>query len=607
MKRIALILFALLTLTTIYGQSKSASFSVNVPPGNISVGSKFQIIFVLRNAEGNPSSFNTPQLQGCKLIYGPSVSSSQSYQIINGKQSSFSATEYTYYYKAEKEGTVTIPPTTISVGGKKYTTKAATIKITAASSGQQKPANNASRPVSIDDYTTQSSDRSIKGNDVFVRISTSRSSSYEQEAIECTIKLYTKYNIAEFMPITQPAFNGFTVEDLPIQSSLNDRETVNGQEYATAVVKKCILFPQKSGDLTIISGTYDLTVVQYDQVNLGFYSVGQPVTKKIRVNSNSAHVKVLPLPSPQPAGFNGAVGQFTVKTNLPTNSFRTNEPATLSYTVSGTGNIRYIKDPEIDFPAEFELYSPQHNVDAKVVGNNVQGVSQTDQTFVPKETGNFKIVIPDFIYFDPAKNSYETIPGKTLDLKIARGLSSSAEKQDVKSKNSDIIYIMDCGNSLSKTHEFNIDKFWYWLIYIIAILAVAGFIGYHARQNKLSKDVVGLKRSKANKVARNRLKLAKKFMDQIKYENFYEEILRAMWGYFGDKLSISGAELSRNKVEESLKQYQVSDATLNDLNYVIDTCEMARYTPSDTPQQVADIYDKSTDIINAIEKIKIKK
>lgn len=585
-----------------------ASFSVNVP-GRVTVGSKFSVTYVLKNAEASTSSLKVPQINGCTLIYGPSVATSQSYQIVNGQASSSSQQEYSFYYRADKEGTFNVSPASIVANGKRLTTKSATITIVASSSTQQSGGSNSRQPVTIDDISSQSSGKNVKASDVFIRISTSRSSVYEQEAIECTIKLYTKYSISEFMPITQPTFNGFLVEDLQFQSSINARETYNGQEYLTAVLKKCVLFPQKSGKLTIVSGTYDLSVVQYDQVNMGFYTVNQPTTKKIRINSNSASVSVLPLPSPQSAGFTGAVGHFDVSSRMSTNNFRTNEPATLTYTIRGTGNIKYIKDPEIDFPSEFEQYTPQHEVDAEMKGNNVSGTSTTEFTFIPKEVGSFTVNVPDFIYFDPSAKEYKTIHLDSYNLKVGKGVSaSSGTQQYVTSKNTDILYIKTGDKDLSKGNDYIVSKLWYWLVFVTMIAAFVVVILLNAASAKRSADITGMKMSKASKVARKRLKMAHKYMSENDSEKFYAEMLKAIWGYLGDKLAIPASNLFRPTIAQELMAHGTPESITDSVIEILDICETARYTPSsDSPEQIQSVYGKASDLIKELERIKLTK
>lgn len=604
MKRLQILLIALLAASA--ALRAEVSFSVSAP-SRVAVGSKFPVTFVLKNGEASSSSLKVPQINGCTLIYGPSTSTSQSYQIYNGQATSSSTCEYTYYYRADKEGKYTIGAASITVDGKKLTTRPVTLTITPpADNAPSQPGHNAQ--VSVDDIATQRAGRPIEAKDVFVRISTGKSTAYEQEAIECTIKLYTKYSISEFIPVTQPTFNGFLVEDLPIQASLNARETLNGQEYLTALIKKCILFPQKSGKLTIMSGTYDLTVIQYDQVNMGFYSVAQPQARKIKINSNSASVNVLPLPQPQPAGFTGAVGNFTLDTRLSTSTFRTNDPATLTYTVKGTGNIKVLKDPEIDFPTEFEQYSPQHDVDAKVVGNNVSGSSTTSFTFVPKEVGNYRIGVPDLVYFDPTKKEYVTVAGKSYDIKVVKGVTSmTTEQKDVTAKNTDILFIKLGDKKLSKNYNYVLDDVTYWMLFVILLAVLAGALFYRRRMANQAADISGLKFSKASKVAKKRMQLAHKYMNSNDSEKFYEETLKAMWGYLSDKLGIPGAKLLRPTIEQQLEENSVPEDVTASIINVLDTCEMARYTPSDNPSQIASVYDQATDAIKALERVKISR
>ena len=609
MKRllVSLIIFTSTTLSLL----ASPSFTIDAPK-QVSVNSKFSITYILKDGEASTSSLKVPQINGCSLIFGPSVASSQSYQIVNGKASSSSQHEYTYYYRADKEGEYTIGAASIVVDGKKMTTQPSTLTIVASKQAQNSQSNGgnpSTQPVDIDDISTQNAGKKVDADDVFIRISTSRSTAYEQEAIECTIKLYTKYSISEFMAITQPSFNGFLVEDLQFQSSINARETYNGQEYQTAVLKKCVLFPQRSGNLTIVSGTYDLTVVQYEQVNMGFYVVNQPVTKKIRINSNNASVSIQPLPTPQPTGFDGAVGQFTAAVRISTNNFRTNEPATLTYTITGTGNIKYIKDAIIDFPSEFEQYTPNHTVDAEMKGNNVSGSSITEYTFIPKEVGNYTINVPNFVYFDPTSKEYKTIELESYDIKVAQGISGlTTNQQYVTSKNTDIRFIKMGDKNLSFENSYTISELWYWILYVISILLFIGAILYKNANNKKKANVVGLKISQANKVAKKRLKVANKYMQAKDSEHFYEEMLKALWGYLSDKLAIPASQLLRPNIAQELLERGAPKEVCDSIINILDECEIARYTPSSgNIRQVESVYIKATEAINDLEKIKLIK
>lgn len=578
----------------------AASFNVVNPPGRVAVGQKFSITYRLKNGEG--TSLKVPQINGCKLLYGPSTSTSQSYQIINGSMSSSSTIDYTYIYRAEKEGNYNVGEASIVVEGKKLTSKGFSINVVPGNSAQQGGSQSGSRPqVEFDDASTQTADRSVSPNDVFVRIILSKSTAYEQEAIECTMKLYTKYTISSFLPTKMPNYDGFLIEEMNVQASLNEVETYNGQRYMTAILKKCIIFPQKSGKLTINSGNYDINVVQYDNINMGFFTVQSPQERSIKVSSNSVSLNVLPLPQPQPEGFSGAVGKFRVDSRLIGNSFRTNDPATLIYTISGTGNIKYLQEPKIDFPSEFELYSPKSDIQAAVSGSNVTGKMTVEYTFVPQSVGDFRIGGDKFVYFNPATKEYVTLDTQGYNIKVAKGLSapSDVEQKDIELKNTDIRHIKLGDKNPSLKHEFVIATWWYWCLYGVIVIALVYVIGINRRNIKRMADVRGMKLAKANKEAKKRLKLAKVFMDKKQDDKFYEEILRAVWGYLSDKLGIPVSQLSRDNVAFELSKIGANEELCGKFINVLDDCEMARYATG--VAQPSAVYEQATSAINELE------
>ncbi|MDE6467202.1 MAG: BatD family protein, partial [Duncaniella sp.] len=428
MKKNSLILLLFIILVSAGARGAEVTFSVKTP-GRVYEGDRFPVTFRLTNASG--SDLRVAPIDGCSLLYGPSTSTSQSYSVVNGRAESSSAVEYTYYYRADKAGHFTIPSATIMADGKKRSTKATEFTIHPRAD-KDKPASQ--RPVAVDDPDTQAAGRKVNADDVFVRIILSKSSAYEQEAIGCTIKLYTKYSISSFLPTRQPSFDGFLIQDLDVQPALNEVENYRGQDYMTAILKRCIIFPQKSGKLTINSGNYDISVIQYDNVNMGMFQVRQPRESKIKVSSNTGSIDIMPLPSPRPDGFNGAVGRFSIDSRLVGNTFRTNDPATLIYTIKGTGNIKYLKEPQIDFPSEFEQYTPKSDIQTSVNGNEVSGTMEIEYTFVPQSVGDFTIGADKFVYFDPTTKSYQTLPTQSYPIKVSKGLStpvSTADQKDI--------------------------------------------------------------------------------------------------------------------------------------------------------------------------------
>lgn len=595
MKRfiLSILLIALTAAVSLHAQ---VSFTVK-PPSRVYEGQRFPVTFRLTNAEG--SDLKVSQINGCTLLYGPSVSTSQSYQVVNGRASSTSATEYTYYYKADKAGSFTIPAASVLADGKRYTTKAVSFTIHDIADANT-PASQ--RPVDVDDVDTQAAGRRVNSDDVFVRIILSKSSAYEQEAIGCTIKLYTKYSISSFMPTKQPSFDGFLIQEVDLQPALNQTETYNGQNYMTAVLKKCIIFPQKSGKLTINSGNYDISVVQYENVNMGMFQVRQPREAKIKVNSNSASIDITPLPQPQPEGFTGAVGKFEIDSRLVGNSFRTNDPATLIYTISGTGNIKYVKEPVIDFPTEFEQYTPKSDIQASVHGNDVTGSMTVEYTFVPQSVGDFTIGSDKFVYFNPQTRQYVTLTTPSYPVKVAKGVSApvTTDQKEVENKNSDIRHIYLGEKNPVKEHRMVVLQSWYWVLYLLLIAVTIILIFANRRKARLNADVLGQKTAKASKVARRRLKSAEGFMKSGDSEKFYEEMLRALWGYLSDKLAMPVSQLSRDNISATLASKGYSEESAGAIVSVLDDCEMARYTP-DSSSRMDEVFERGVNAINQIE------
>lgn len=591
-KRILSILLSALVCVTLTAQ---VSVSVKTPSGVVA-GNKFTLTISVKNGESD--NIKAPALNGCDFVYGPAVSNMHSYSYVNGKSTSTSINEYSFTYRANKAGSVTVPSVSVNVNGKTYSTKPTSFNVLPPDSK-----SNNRNDVHFDDMSSQSADKPISGNDIFVRIIMSKNSCYEQEPIVCTIKLFTKYSISSFMPTQQPAFDGFLSEELEVpQGSI--QEHYNGQNYYTAVLKRCLLYPQKSGRLTISSGKYDLTVEQMEQYREGPFISVRPIQKQIKINSNNGVLNVMPLPQPAPDGFNGAVGHFSIESNLSNDVLHTNETSSLVITIKGNGNIKYLKEPKVTFPESFDLYTPKTDVDVAIVGDGFSGTMRYEYTFSPQQIGKFEIPETSFVYFDPDTRQYVTLKTKPIEAKVARG--SSAAKSDVKVKNDDILHIKTGDYSVSSTRTFIIDSAFYWLCFVILTLGLITALIMARKSASRNADVARMKMTRANKVARKRLKLARSFMESHKYDQFYEELLRAMWGYLSDKLTMPLSDLTRDNISSKLTEFGSDDELVKNVIYVLDECEMSRYTPSNSDSKVGNLYDKAASSINGMESIKRK-
>lgn len=617
-------LFSILTAVLLICGTLAAQTSFQViPPRNVIAGNRFAVTYRLSNGEG--TSLNAPAISGCKLLNPqPGVSTSQSYQIINGQASSSSTVEYTFIYRAEKDGTFTIPAASIVVDGKKLTSQATKFTILPAdqASGAQQGGggygygygggSQQQQSVHVDDLASQDdTSRPISKDDIFVRIILNKSHAYEQEAIECTIKLYTKFQrINSFMMTTPPTFDGFLIEEVDPQAALNAVENYNGQNYVTAVLKKCIIFPQKSGKLTISSGKYDLSVVQIERVSNGWFVSGRPVEREVHLQPYSSSVNITPLPEPRPAGFDNAVGQFTFESRLAPDKLKTGEAASLEYIVTGTGNIKYIHEPKPEIPDDFEQFTPKTDYRTRVSGSTVTGTMMVDYTIVPQSVGTFKIPEQKFVYFDPSKKAYVTLtaPGYNMEIAKGSGTTISAEQREIEARNTDILHIKTGDKHLSLAHEPVIFSWWYWTVAALLVVLLVVAIIVYGRQVRLNADVAGRRNARASKVARKRLREAEGFMKSRQPEKFYEAMLKAMWGYLGDKLSMPVSQLTRQNIFETLMERGVAEDAANRVLGVLDQCEMARYTPdSSSEASVEAVYNEATSSINELEKSNISK
>ena len=602
MKRI--INIAILLLTTVC-MARAASFSVNAP-SQVVEGTKFNVTFVLNNGEG--SGFIPPEVSGAKLIYGPSVSHSSVSSWVNGKSSHSTSEEYTMMYKATQSGKCHIGAASIVVDGKRYSTRAVTINVLPAGSKQpsQQQQHTPGAPTPYSDPMTQSADKDVSGKDIFVRIEMSKPRVYEQQAVVCTIKLYTKYQISQFMPTLQPSFDGFLIEEIPVQPSLNKVETLNGERYMTAVLKKCILYPQQSGNLTISSGNYDVSVVQFDTFRSIFGTISNPVEKNLKVTSNKATVHILPLPEPKPASFTGAVGKFNVTTELkPATGLKTYSAAIYRYIISGTGNIKYIKAPEINFPEQFDVYDPKTDVQVNDGAGDMSGRVVMDYTFIPQYAGEFDIPASEFSYFDPDAGKYVTVNLQARHLTVAKG--EGQPSNHYRMKNMDIRPIKSGDLGLKKSHGYIVDNWSYWLWFLLPLLALTALLLYYRKQLKERADVRRMRSKRASKVAQRRLKAARGFASRGDRGGFYAEMLTAMWGYMSDKLSIPVSELSKDNINAELEKYGIDEQLRKESMDLIDKCEFAQYAPELASDDMNAVLDEAAGVIDRLESVKRKK
>jgi len=598
---------ALLLLPFIGMSLHAASVSFRVEaPSQVIEGNKFSITYVLENSPEYPQNIEIKEIPNCRFLFGPAIMQSSSDITTNGKRRHSSSVRYTYTYRAEKQGTVKISAANAIVGGKTLSTRPVSLEILPPDRSATNTSGNRTQSVQVYDIDTQTADKPIGHNDVFVRIVLSKPSAYVQEGVLCSIKLYSKYQISKFLTNVQPSYNGFMAQEVPVQLQ-GKFENVNGENYYSYVVKQSVLFPQQSGQLKISSGSYELTVVQFETINTAFGRMRSPVEKTIKLQSNSASLDVRELPTPRPADFTGAVGNFKVSCVLPENQVRTNEASSVKIVVSGSGNLKGLTMPKFNFPSQFDMYDPQTVVSANPSGSTLTGKVEAEYTFVPQSVGTFKIEGTSFSYFNPASEKYEHVNIEGFNLNVAKGTASNAVRYNHEPMR-DILPIYTGEMHLSKDVAYILGG-WHNVLFYVVLSVVFLFVAFlYRRTLKLRANEMLMKRKGANKIAIKRLKRAKRFLQKGLSDQFYEEMLTALWGYFSDKLSIPVSELNRDNISKELTNYGMYEVDIDRIIRILDECEFARYAQSAAMAGISmdKVFAEAVEAIGTVENTKTK-
>ncbi len=603
-KSISLNIKILLLLFLLQGNSLFAQeviFKASAPKGVVK-NEQFRLTYTL-NKEGKDIRLPSG-MDGFDILFGPSVSSSYSTQIINGKSTSQSSFSYTYILIAPEEGSFTIAPASITVNGSNY--KSNSIKIDVLP-----PDKEVEKSQSGQSSSSSSTSTEIKKTDAFIRAIVSKNRIYEQEGFMVTFKLYTTFNVVDFGRIEFPEFEGFLVEELDIPSNQQlQLEHYDGRNYYTADLRKTLLFPQRSGKMTIPSGRLEMvfSVPSGKKVSSFFGMQEVNVDVKKPMITNPVTINVNALPSGKPSSFKGAVGSFTFTPTISTNEIRANEPITVTLKISGTGNQKLIQNPEVEFPTNFELYDPTIVNDLTAGPNGLSGTRTVEYLVIPRYEGDYSIPAIEFSYFDINSRSYKTVKSPTYSLTVLKGdpskatASSYVNQQQVKVEQ-DIRYIKTEKPMFLNTDRFFVGSWGYWMWYLIPFILLCLFFIFYRKQMKLNSNIALMRNKRASKVAKRRLKKAEVYLKKKDKENFYNEVLRSLWGYFSDKLSIPGADLTKRNIGAELSDYGVDETLIDKFIKILETCEFARYAPVESSAAMDEIYEETSDAIGKMETI----
>ena len=574
-------------------------------PQQEAVGQQFRLSFTVNTQEVN--GFHLGQIPDAfEVLMGPSTSTQSSYQIINGKASHTSSVTYTYILSATKNGSFTIPAATINAEGNKISSN--TLSITVSGQAQAGTGNSRQRR---QEPEMRDAGTAISGNDLFIRVSANKKHVVEQEPILLTYKVYTLVDLTQ-LEGKMPDLKGFHTQEVPLpQQKSFSIEQLNGRPYRTVTWSQYVMFPQITGKLEIPSITFNGIVVQrnrnVDPFEAFFNGGSGYIEVKKAIKAPGVSIQVDPLPN-RPAGFSGGVGKFSISASIDKTEVKANDPITLHVVVNGVGNLKLIKEPVVEFPKDFDSYDAKLTDKSKLTTNGVEGSMVYDFLAVPRHQGDYDIPPVTFTYYDTNLKQYKTVSTEGFHIHVEKGEGSGMNtvqdfsgQEDVQLLAKDIRHIK-LGDVYQHTKG---DYFFGSSLYWIAIaLLFGGFISLFVifRQRAIANaDIVGSRAGKANKVATKRLKVAAKLRKGGKSNEFFDEVLRALWGYVGDKLSIPVTELSRDNIRERLIERGVAEATITPFLEAIDECEFQRYAPGDPQGNMNKVYDKAMAAIEEIE------
>ena len=597
---ISVLLIHLFTLSPLYAQTLTGS-----APSHVAVGEQFRLTYTVNTQ--NASDFRAGDIPDeLEVLIGPNRSMQSSYQMINGHTSSSSSITYTYIVSATKNGTFTIPAAHVVVGGKTIASNTLTIKVSGTAQGNSGGSSRQHRQEEAEEIRDAGSQ--ISGSDLFIKVCANKKRVYEQEPILLTYKVYTLVGLTSLRG-DMPDLKSFYTQEvsLPTQKSFSI-ETFNGRPYKTTTWSQYVMFPQMTGKLQIPSITFEGIVVQQNR-NIdpfeAFFNGGSGyIEVKKKIVAPGIDIQVDPLPE-RPAGFSGGVGHFSVSASLNKTETKANDPVTLRITISGVGNLKLVKQPQVELPKDFDKYEPKITDKTKLTSAGIEGSMIYDILIVPRHQGHYELPPVSLTYFDTTAKAYKTVTSEPLTLDVAKGsgpgaMTDFSGQQDLQELSRDIRYIKTGDVRQQGIDEFFFGSVAYWVtLAIMALVFISLFVIFRQRAIE-NANVTKRRAGKANKVATKRLKKASNLMAENKPSEFYDEVLRALWGYVGDKLNIPVEQLSHDNISQRLSDRNVGEETIGQFIGALDECEFERYAPGDPKGNMNKVYEKA---MTAIEKI----
>lgn len=578
-----------------------AQIKVSVP-SRVATGENFRLSYTINTQDVEDfRAGNIPN--GLEVIAGPYTSQQSSYQMVNGHTSSSSSITFTYTLYADKPGSYTIPAAKAKINGNSVSSRS--VKVTVSGKAQS---NGSGMPQMHQDDNEGSQMRAagsrISGKDLFIKVSANKRRVHEQEPVLLTYKVYTLVDLTQ-LEGKMPDLTGFHTQEVPLPQQKSFKiERVNGQPYRTVTWSQYVMYPQMAGNLKVPAITFKGIVVQQNRAVdpfEAFFNGGSGyVEVKREIQAPGLTIQVDPLPT-KPANFSGGVGRFNISSQLSNTEVKAGEPITMRIVIGGTGNLKLVKLPEINLPKNFDKYDPKVTDKTKLTANGVEGNMVYDVLFVPRSQGKYTIPAVEFVYFDVKSNGYKTIRTKPIDIKVDKGSGRNSSSNYNTPRDNDIRNIKLGAVSRYGTNMHFVGSIIYWTALLLPLLVFFILLIVFRKRAKLHADVTNMRRKRADKIARKRLRKANQLMQQGKGEAFYDEVLHALWDYVGYKLSMPVEKLSRENIADAFTLYGVNQEVIDKFLSALDTCEYERYAPGDPAGNMEKTYDTAAEVISEIE------
>lgn len=607
--RLTLLLVALLHSVQLWAQ---VTFKAEAPL-LVSTTERVQVKFSVNKEPDSDNTFKYPSFEGFTVIAGPAISTGMEMQWVNGHQTTNYSRTYTFLLVPQGAGKLKIGSASIEVEGKTYKTQPLLIEVIdeGAAPGSSKPSMPQHQPQQH--HNDKSAEAKVGQDDIFLVLNLSDKEVYKGEAVRATLMLYTRVGYPDIESFNMPTFNDFWTQELPARSE-QSRAEHNGRIYETYKLTEHIIAPQRTGRITISPAELNVGVRVYTQSNSGsiFHSGRQLHYVNRALRSAPMTINVKEFPANAPTSFNGAVGKFSMTSKAPDLTMSANSSNEIQVTISGSGNLKFVTAPKLTLPDSFEVY------DTKVIDNirtsaaGASGSITYTYPFVARAAGEYVVEPLEFTYFDLATEQYKTLTTERYVITVTDDGSAVARSADssrgyaeygsrMKQLDKDIRFIHTSALSAGASSLFVLSPA-YWLV---VVLVVAIFIvTYHLMRKRIrqNRNVVARRMRQADKVAVQRLRLAESSMHQGNRHAFYEEMLRAMWGYISDKFNIPVSNLTKETIREELYRRGVSAADAEQFCQIISRSDEAQYAPS-TESDMGEVYSDAVAVISKIESI----